>query len=107
MREERFTQGPWVALPEEVGKSYIRVRGTALGGLYKIANVISPITDETAEYESQTTWANAHLIAAAPDLYRALGLALLHMHKLTSPMAKADYSEMRYALQKARGEIDG
>ena len=45
MSEARFTKGPWRTLPEEVDKSYVRVRGTVLGGRYKIANVETPVYD--------------------------------------------------------------
>ena len=62
------TPGPWRLLPEEVDKPYIRVRGTRLGGRYKIANVVSVVYDCAHEREAQETRANAHLIASAPDL---------------------------------------
>ena len=34
------TPRPWVILPVEDDKDYIRIRGTQLGGQYKIANVL-------------------------------------------------------------------
>ena len=66
------TPGPWLLLPEEVDKPYIRVRGTHLGGRYKIANVVTPIYENIHEREAQETRANARLIAAAPELLEAL-----------------------------------
>ena len=66
------TTGPWVVLPEECDKPYIRVRGTALGGRYKVANVITPIYDGVRPEEAEETRHNAQLIAAAPDLLAAL-----------------------------------
>jgi len=64
----KHTRGPWAILPEEVDRQYIRVRGTVLGGRYKIANVVTPTYDGVCEREAQETRANARLIAAAPDL---------------------------------------
>jgi len=71
-----FTKGEWSILPEEDDKEYIRIRGTVLGGRYKIANVID-LKDhhddsEWCERERKESMANARLIAAAPELYSAL-----------------------------------
>lgn len=66
------TQGPWSCLPEEIGKDYIRIRGTRLGGRYKVANVQASIYKGVHEHEILETRANARLIAAAPDLLAAL-----------------------------------
>lgn len=68
------TPGPWASLPEEVDKPYIRIRGTRLGGRYKVANVITPVYDGVHEREAIETRANARLIAAAPELLEALEL---------------------------------
>lgn len=65
---EQHTHGPWCVLPEEVDKSYIRVRGTRLGDRYKIANVLAVNYDGAPAYEADETRANARLIAQAPDL---------------------------------------
>lgn len=65
----KHTPGPWVALPEEVHRNYIRIRGTVLGRRYKIANVITPDYDDVKEREAKETRANARLIAAAPELF--------------------------------------
>lgn len=65
------TPGPWECLPEEVDKPYIRIRGTRLGGRYRIANVDAPIYKGMQEREADAM-ANARLIAAAPDLLEAL-----------------------------------
>ena len=68
----KHTPGPWQVLPEECDKPYIRVRGTALGCLYKIANVVTPTYEGVRPEEAQETRANARLIAAAPDLLKSL-----------------------------------
>lgn len=74
MSAAKHTPGPWVVLPEESGRGYIRVRGGRLGARYKIANVCAPIYDgsELAQREDSESRANARLIAAAPDLLSAL-----------------------------------
>lgn len=36
----KFTKGDWKICPIEKDREYIRIRGTRIGGLYKIANVI-------------------------------------------------------------------
>jgi len=71
-----FTKGEWIILPEEDDKEYIRIRGTVLGGRYKIANVID-LKDhhddsKWCEIERKESMANARLIAAAPELYNML-----------------------------------
>jgi hypothetical protein len=72
----KHTEGPWQLLPEECDKPYIRIRGTKLGGRYKIANVLTPIHPGVHEDEADETRANARLIAAAPDLLNALVMVL-------------------------------
>jgi hypothetical protein len=68
----KHTPGPWNTLPEEVDKTYIRVRGTRLGCRYKVANVMTPDYVCVHPREAEETRANARLIAAAPDLLEAL-----------------------------------
>ena len=72
----KHTPGPWSVLPEECDRPYIRIRGTIAGGRYKVANVLTPVYEGVHEREAQETRANARLIAAAPDLYKALALAV-------------------------------
>lgn len=79
MSKEMHTLGPWVTLPEEVDKPYIRIRGTRLGGRYKVANVITPVYEGVHEREADETRANARLIAAAPELLEALKTAHAHI----------------------------
>jgi len=71
-RLQKASPGPWDALPEEVGKAYIRIRGTVLGARYKIANVICPTYDGLPDREIEETRNNADLIAHAPDDIRYL-----------------------------------
>lgn len=68
----RHTEGPWAFLPEECDKPYIRIRGTVLGGRYKICNVLTPVYDGVHDREALETRANARLIASAPKLLSVL-----------------------------------
>lgn len=102
----KHTPGPWVLLPEEVDKSYIRVRGTIPGSRYKIANVVTPTYDGAYEWEAQETRANAHLIAAAPELLEALTLMLETMKSgMVDFNAHDEYvmNKAEYAVTKAFG----
>ena len=103
--EAKFTKGDWSVSPLEVDVNYIRVRGTALGGRFKIANVI----DENHHIESnahiyalekQEAVANAHLIATAPDMYELLS----KMHLESRFVYGEDYDEVEELLSKARGK---
>lgn len=68
----KHTPGPWQILPEEADKDYIRIRGTVLGGRYKVANVPTPTYEGVPPREVEETRANARLIAAAPELLAML-----------------------------------
>lgn len=74
--KEKFTKGPWAILPQEKDKEYLRVRGSILGGRYKIANVIDLKFHHDGggwcELERIESAANANLIARSPSLYHAL-----------------------------------
>ena len=72
----QHTPGPWTVKPEEVDRAYIRIRGTRLGGRFKIANVLTPNYEGSHPREADETRANARLIAAAPDLLEALQAAV-------------------------------
>jgi len=110
----QHTKGPWRLLPEECDKPYIRIRGTQLGGRYKIANVLTPIHPGVHEDEADETRANARLISEAPDLLEALreaeaGLEFAGADKLTevggfAPAPLAALRIVRAAIAKATGE---
>lgn len=110
MKEFKGTPGPWEIKPEEVDRPYIRIRGTQLGGRYKIANVLSPDYDGVHHREADETRANAHLIAAAPELLQALQLLMAEQtggnkscgHNGFTCMCQ--YDKARAAIAKALGE---
>lgn len=113
MSEARFTKGDWVVLPFEDDKEYIRIRGSALGGRYKIANVID-LKDhhngsEWCKRERAESMANAQLIKKAPDLYEAVEMASILMGKLNKNTKSGnEFSELKShfdrLLAEARGE---
>lgn len=92
----QHTPGPWRVLPPELGKSYLRVRGTRLGGRYKIANVLHPDYENVPDWEAERSTANARLIAAAPELLDACRSALAGEHRA--------HELLRTAIAKAAGE---
>ena len=84
MSELKHTPSPWKILPEEVGRNYIRIRGTVLGGKYKIANILHAEGDfgHFHDKEAEEVRANARLIATAPEMLEFM------INKL-----KSDYEE--------------
>lgn len=104
MTETKFTPGPWVAVDEGRGRDRnwcVMVPEESRFGPY-IATI-----HNTADHAK----ANAHLIAAAPELYEALE-AVLDLRENTSPFGgelQADRIDRTIeaasaALAKARGE---
>lgn len=100
MKEFKGTPGPWEIKPEEVDRPYIRIRGTRLGGRFKVANVLSPDYDGVHRREADETRANAQLIAAAPELLEALQMIM--NGDFYMPKESADAA--RSAIHKALGE---
>ena len=96
-----MTSAPWTPGPWTVHKSRTTDDVGIIGGGGCLAECFSEIRrkNENAVREQE---ANAHLIAAAPDLYAALDglLGLLDAGSLYEPQAYA----ARAALAKARGQ---
>jgi hypothetical protein len=82
----KHTPGPWKYMPDDGGGPV----GCVIGK-----------TGWVCDYLNDPKPADARLIAAAPDLLKALILAASHVHTLTTPRAKADYSLIRAAIAKA------
>ena len=91
--QPKWTPGPW---------RYDRTNGSPTTGEHMIAGAKPGYLAEVRDCGSGDVRANAHLIAAAPDLYAALDglLGLLDAGSLYEPQAYA----ARAALAKARGE---
>ncbi len=101
------TPGPWRVLPEECDRPYIRIRGTVLGGRYKVANVLTPIYEWVPLREAEETRANAKLIAAAPDLLEALQrLVDLNCPLTGTPSHNELVEHWSYEKTQGRGEAD-
>ena len=91
--QPKWTPGPW---------RYDRTNGSPTTGEHMIAGAKPGYLAEVRDCGSGDVRANAHLIAAAPDLYAALDglLGLLDAGSLYEPQAYA----ARAALAKARGQ---
>ena len=94
MSDTKFTPGPW---------RYDRTNGSPTTGEHMIAGAKPGYLAEVRDCGSGDVRANAHLIAAAPDLYAAL-YALLKAN-LSCDDDNIDAADAaRAALAKARGE---
>lgn len=98
MGDTKHTPGPWLVSPfkavvitGEFGKD---------GDFLPVAAMLWP-TDERSEAE---TYANAHLIAAAPDLYAACAAAEEYLSCVLEGAAEVREA-CTAALRKARGEV--
>ena len=111
MSAAKYTPGPWKVLPPEDGVPYLRIRGTALGLRFKVANVLHAIRREgQAEYpvEAEITEANARLIAAAPELLQTLVAAEHALRSFQYGNASEEFAEAQAnicaaAIAKAAG----
>jgi len=89
--ETKWTLGPW---------RYDRTNGSPTTGQHMIAGGKPGYLAEARDCGSGDVIANAHLIAAAPDLYAALEMAQLWL----SVDGRFDMQGINAALAKARGE---
>ena len=99
MSEAKFTKGPWTIESDDLEREcYRSISGKGHGAL---ADVVWQMEDDkNTGHRSPKCEANAHLIAAAPELYEAL--ASIENDDGSIP---ASIWEMRNAaLAKARGE---
>lgn len=88
MTERKWTPGPWVADVVECGAFQVMVPGKVI------------CTRANWSSNAPASVANAHLIAAAPDLYEALEMAQLWL----DVDGRFDMQRINAALAKARGE---
>lgn len=98
MTERKWTSGGWTAY-EFGGEWYIATSDEDSGPIFKING------------PSHERPANAHLIAASPDLYEALMDVVGYAGDECAPDDDPDYGKnvkaAHAALAKARGESDG
>ncbi len=97
MAETKFTPGPWSIFGPLSDKHEPAYRVSAERTL---SLTVSPCHDGFVQGENK---ANAHLIAAAPELYEALELLLSAQGKIEEKAIKM----AQVALAKARGEENG
>jgi hypothetical protein len=103
-----FTKGPWYI----TDSNYLRIREEASDAV--IATLDDGGHPEIEIFNAAAQEANAHLIAAAPDLYEAAEAACRWLGKgvadgvfadcANSGVANADLAKLEAALAKARGE---
>lgn len=98
---DRPTPGPWGILDQDV--TYVDEDDTHTPGVrYEVVR----LDEEGESIETVCTTeadnvADAHLIAAAPDMFRALSLALTRLRNL--PNARAEVKACADAIAKALG----
>ncbi len=86
---EKFTSGEWVVSDDPLDNGYVRCNGSMVARAHSGENI--PWTEKTRH--------NAHLIAAAPDMY-----AVLKMIQIEGGLSVARHRQIGRALKKARGE---
>lgn len=91
MKETKFTKGPWLIF----GDWGIKDKNDRLIAQFE------PLNDDISPGNTDESFANAYLIAAAPDMYELLD-KLSPM--LTDINANSMASEIEQLLAKARGE---
>ena len=93
----KHTCGPWIAEPEEASDH----RGIAICAP---ANgwIVATITPEEDQQADEIDWANARLIAAAPDLLVACERALEKLSLIGG--LPATVRVLQEAISKAKGE---
>lgn len=93
-RGAKFTPGPWVASLGSLIRVFQKGTGAVIAGVHRQGRY-------TGEYRHKPIEANAHLIAAAPDMYEALNNLENDDGKAMPPSA---WKLVQDALAKARGE---
>lgn len=106
---DKHTPGPWEFEPSGI---FFAVRPTAKGNRYGVCRVSPRLKPELGLSAADEGRANARLIAAAPDLLRALDQlairateALMRLDPDNAGMWHAMTEEARAALAKAKGDL--
>ena len=100
-----FTKGPWVAEPDSFDDFSIHPVGRALAVAAVVNGGINAVTGHGDEHK-----ANAHLIAAAPEMYEALEAMRARWELYIGGLGGAGHTDdalmkqAAAALAKARGE---
>ena len=98
MSEAKFTKGEWIIGKTEDDYKALSIDIECSGGLMELAS-ISGIDD--CRYECEESKANAHLIAAAPEMYSMLNSIAISMECEHG----VDTDAIFELLAKARGDL--
>lgn len=107
MSEAKFTPAPWAVVTNSAGglevvKQRVRDKGEEWIPITYDATVAMGIGDHTDEETNGNELANAHLIAAAPEMYEYLS-HMVEREVISDPSIER---EVKSLLAKARGEHD-
>jgi len=104
-RKTSFTPGPWEAVEHDTAKSHpfpvgVKCRIVKLGGHTEADTICELVGQgENGKYSSETTDANARLIAAAPEMLEALEAVINYAPHEKWPFTPA----VEAAIRKAKG----
>ncbi len=91
---EKFTKGPWIRKYHANGCNYVSAQDVSLNGCYSVASCVGP--DEIS---------NAHLIAAAPEMYELLDDYVSFVERGDAEGFNQMFCVVKELLAKARGEL--
>lgn len=102
MSEQRWTPGPWQVKFDEdwMDTMIIAPGGAATAKAWDLWE-----DSEDGKVTQMPTDANAHLIAAAPELYEALRITKVHLEASGFDAKGKVVAQANAALAKARGEV--
>lgn len=111
MTDTKWTPGPWEFFEGEDNEYHGKIRDDILGTIVANDWHIARIWDfnDADNAATEECQANAHLIAAAPELYEALEANMQLVHALTGAtddLANNILDLGNKALAKARGETE-
>ena len=102
--ETKWTPGPWVAYENAEDKCFYVAQQDGAPYTPDYSDVCGLECRTWSGERTIVQQANAHLIAAAPDLYEALGQAVTSMQDNGYSNSHVAVRAARAALAKARGE---
>jgi hypothetical protein len=103
MNDTKFTPGPWAAIEIEEGLFHIHSPKGERHNPVPVA-VIDHHRDGHEATRTVTTPANAHLIAAAPDMYEALKVMVERFSYIEGTQHGHILESARAAIAKAEGK---
>lgn len=103
MSDAKFTKGPWVAFPDSVGSYYVNCRSNEDDCVTENSPAVCATWGATYSTIKGCEKADAHLIAAAPEMYTMLETAMniMNADDFESEVSSDDIKKL---LAKARGE---